>query len=186
MVDKREAILQAALALFAERGFHGTAVPLIATQAKVGAGTIYRYFKDKESLVNELFRDWKSRLFAAITDDLPGDLPLRALFHEVWERWIRFAAAHPRALIFLEAHHHSPYLDHASQAMIEKMHAAFLEMMESGRRGQVFKAAPPALLMSVVSGVVSQMVKDAWAGRFELTPEIIEQGEEMCWQAIRR
>ena len=34
---KKEAILAAALALFAERGFHGTAVPLIADKAKVGA-----------------------------------------------------------------------------------------------------------------------------------------------------
>src|ERR1035437_2808422 len=42
--DKREAILGAALELFAERGFHGTAVPQIADKAGVGAGTIYRYF----------------------------------------------------------------------------------------------------------------------------------------------
>ena len=46
-MDKREAILEAALELFAERGFHGTAVPLIAAKAHVGAGTIYRHFKDK-------------------------------------------------------------------------------------------------------------------------------------------
>ncbi|MEA2752174.1 MAG: Bacterial regulatory protein tetR family, partial [Myxococcales bacterium] len=37
--DKREAILDAALTLFAERGFHGTSVPDIAQLAGVGAGT---------------------------------------------------------------------------------------------------------------------------------------------------
>ena len=35
-MDKREAILGAALALLAERGFHGTSVALIAERAKVG------------------------------------------------------------------------------------------------------------------------------------------------------
>jgi len=185
-VDKRADILQAALELFADRGFHGTAVPLIAEKAHVGAGTIYRYFKDKENLVNELYRHWKTRLFESITADLPGDLPLRALFHEVWARWIQFAIDHPQALIFLEAHHHSPYLDEISERMNENMVAAFLEMMENGCRDQIFKAVPPMLHMSFITGVIKEMVKDAWAGRLELTPEIIEQGEEMCWQAIRR
>ena len=35
---KREAILNAALRLFTERGFHGTAMPLVAELAEVGAG----------------------------------------------------------------------------------------------------------------------------------------------------
>ncbi len=185
-MDKRADILQAALELFAERGFHGTAVPLIADKARVGAGTIYRYFKDKEDLVNELYRHWKTRLFEAITTDLPGDLPLRSLFHEVWVRWIQFSVAHPQALIFLDAHHHSPYLDANSEHMNQKMVGAFLEMMENGCREQVLKAVPPLLHMSFVSGVIKEMVKEAWAGRLALTPEIIEQSEEMCWQAIRR
>ncbi len=46
-MDKREAIIRASITLFAERGFYGTQVPLIAEQARVGVGTIYRYFKDK-------------------------------------------------------------------------------------------------------------------------------------------
>src|SRR5689334_15289154 len=59
--DKREAILAAALELFVERGFYGTAVPEIAERAGVGAGTIYRYFESKETLVNELYREQKMR-----------------------------------------------------------------------------------------------------------------------------
>ena len=65
--DKRGAILEAALSLFVERGFHGTAVPALADRAGVGAGTIYRYFKNKEGLVNELYREWKSALIARAT-----------------------------------------------------------------------------------------------------------------------
>src|SRR5690606_27876447 len=55
VTDKREAILHAALELFVERGFWGTAVPEIAEKAGVGAGTIYRYFESKEALVNALY-----------------------------------------------------------------------------------------------------------------------------------
>ena len=49
--DKVDRIISAALKLFAERGFHGTAVPEVAKEAGVGAGTIYRYFEHKEALM---------------------------------------------------------------------------------------------------------------------------------------
>lgn len=55
---KREDILDSALTLFAERGFDATTIPMIATDAKVGAGTIYRYFANKEVLVNTLFQHY--------------------------------------------------------------------------------------------------------------------------------
>jgi len=43
--DKREEIMQAALELIAEHGFHGAPMAMIAEKAGVGAGTIYRYFR---------------------------------------------------------------------------------------------------------------------------------------------
>jgi AcrR family transcriptional regulator len=49
--DKRAALLEAALELFAENGFHGAPTSLIAERAGVGVGTIYRYFKDKDELI---------------------------------------------------------------------------------------------------------------------------------------
>ena len=56
VLDKRSAILDAALVLMSERTFAGTPMPLIAERAEVGAGTIYRYFESKEALGNEVFR----------------------------------------------------------------------------------------------------------------------------------
>ncbi|MFH0825586.1 MAG: helix-turn-helix domain-containing protein, partial [Pseudomonadota bacterium] len=76
-MDKKQAILDSALELFSERGFHGTSVAMIAQKAQVGAGTIYRYFPDKEALVNELFRLWKTAMMKALLDDTPTDLPAR-------------------------------------------------------------------------------------------------------------
>src|SRR5262245_31156210 len=84
--DKREAILSAALELFAERGFHGTAVPLVAEKAGVGAGTIYRYFESKEALVNALFQQWKEAIGSAVLTDFPFQSPVREQFHAFFSR----------------------------------------------------------------------------------------------------
>jgi AcrR family transcriptional regulator len=47
---KRQAILERAIAAFAELGFRGTDVQVIADRACVGKGTVYRYFRNKEDL----------------------------------------------------------------------------------------------------------------------------------------
>ena len=51
--DKRTDILQSALELIAERGFHGAPISEIAQKANVAAGTIYRYFENKDLLIKE-------------------------------------------------------------------------------------------------------------------------------------
>src|SRR5580698_3894904 len=66
--DKRRKILDAALSEFAERGYHGVAVPEVADAAGVSTGTMYVYFDSKETLVNEVFRDAKGRLKTALLD----------------------------------------------------------------------------------------------------------------------
>jgi AcrR family transcriptional regulator len=103
-MDKREAIMNAALELFAERSFHATPVPLIAKTAQVGAGTIYRYFKDKEDLFLELYVHWRGQFFEAIGKDLSTDIPLRAIFHEIWKRKVDFALANRNRLTQLKTY----------------------------------------------------------------------------------
>ena len=78
--DKREAILDAALQLFVERGFHGTAVPDVADPAGVGAGTICRYFESKEHLVNDLYRRHKQKLVTRVLKDFPLQSSTREQF----------------------------------------------------------------------------------------------------------
>lgn len=53
---RRQAILEAALAEFCERGFAATRVEDVARRANVAKGTIYPGFKDKEALFQELIR----------------------------------------------------------------------------------------------------------------------------------
>jgi AcrR family transcriptional regulator len=50
-LERKERILDAAAAVFAEKGFHGATVHDIATQADVADGTIYNYFDNKFDLI---------------------------------------------------------------------------------------------------------------------------------------
>lgn len=52
---KRQEILEAAIAVFVEKGYHGAKMADIALAAGMGKGTLYEYFPTKESLPKEIF-----------------------------------------------------------------------------------------------------------------------------------
>jgi AcrR family transcriptional regulator len=185
-MDKKQNILDAALVLFAERGFHGTSVAEIAESAHVGAGTIYRYFKDKEELVNALFRYWKHRMAEAVTEGLDETLSPRRLFHEWWVRMTKFSRENPNVVMFLEFHHHAPYLDDESRRITREIEDRFFSFLELCRAQQITRDAPPALLMAVLIGAFVRVEKVRTAGLLEASPEIDLLLEEMCWEAVRR
>src|SRR5947209_10358374 len=76
---RRETILDAALAEFAARGFAAARLDDIARRAGVAKGTLYLYFRDKESLFKELVRSRLTPLVGAIRTAAARDLSVRAL-----------------------------------------------------------------------------------------------------------
>ena len=50
-------IIETALTLFAEQGYHGTSISLIAKKAEVSKGLMYNYFHSKEDLLNAILED---------------------------------------------------------------------------------------------------------------------------------
>lgn len=182
---KREAILDAALKLFSERGFHGTAVPLVAAQAHVGAGTVYRYFSSKEALVNALYQHWKNQLSLTLFAELPETLSARARFSEVWQRLWRFAKTHPEAATFLELHHHQGYLDEASVALEHSVHSTLVQLVEGLQSERVLKPCPAELLIAVAWGAFVGVVRGGTENRYALDETAMAQAEACVWEAIR-
>jgi AcrR family transcriptional regulator len=55
--DKRRAILDAAITVFARQGFHSARVSDVAAEAGVAYGLVYHYFDSKDQMLNELFSE---------------------------------------------------------------------------------------------------------------------------------
>ncbi len=55
VTDKREAILRAAIKVFARKGYFNSKVADIASKAKIADGTVYLYFKSKEEILHSIF-----------------------------------------------------------------------------------------------------------------------------------
>ena len=67
MADRRQELLDAAVRVFARKGFHASRVGDIAEEAGVAHGLLYHYFRSKDEVLETIFRDtWQ--LFVAETE----------------------------------------------------------------------------------------------------------------------
>src|SRR5438105_1006202 len=87
-VERRDAILAAALEEFSARGFAATRLDDVAQRAGVAKGTIYLYFRDKESLFQELVRTMISPLVGAIEAAPTADLPVRVVAERIVDLFV--------------------------------------------------------------------------------------------------
>lgn len=55
--DRKKIILDAALHVFSEQGYHGASISMVSKHAKISKGLMYNYFDSKEDLLNELLKD---------------------------------------------------------------------------------------------------------------------------------
>ncbi|MEW9698772.1 TetR/AcrR family transcriptional regulator [Paenibacillus sp. SI8] len=83
--DKYYAILEGALQVFAENGYHKSQVSRIAKEAGVADGTIYLYFKKKEDILTSLFQEKLGELVEKFNTGLKDEMTAREALLKVCE-----------------------------------------------------------------------------------------------------
>jgi TetR/AcrR family transcriptional regulator, repressor of fatR-cypB operon len=188
-VTKREEILQAALELIAEHGFHGAPMAMIAERAGVGAGTIYRYFETKDALISQLFDELERKILAAIKEDYPADRSFREKFFHFWTRLLRYMIAHPLHFQYMEQYHNSPYgaALHRDR-ILDKSNGPdlFWNLFEEAIAQRVMKDLPLLVLFSLAFGPLLILTRDHILGFIEMDDALIATTVEACWDALKR
>lgn len=189
LAAKNVAILEAALALFAERGFHGTSIPDVIARAKVGSSTLYRLYPSKEALVNAVFVQAKERLEAALTAGDIATAPLpedpRAYFRLLWNRLVQFSRAEPTAFHFLELQDHTAYLDAQSRAVeLRVLGPIFAACSELQAVGVFTRDVGPDAIMAFVWGAFVGLVKAERTGYIKLTDASFAATCDAAWRAF--
>lgn len=73
-VNKKNLIIETALALFAEHGYHTTSISKIASQAGISKGLLYNYFESKEGLLIEILDGGVNKLVDFFDPNQDGQL----------------------------------------------------------------------------------------------------------------
>ncbi len=134
-VARREAMLDAALTVFADNGFEGATVDEIAERAEFGKGTIYNYFPDgKDELYMALFEERVSGGLREVIEasfpsglDLTSPASVRAAFRAFIARLLhQFKNARGPLLMFMKEGHRTQ-ISAEHRATFARHHAGLME-----------------------------------------------------------
>ncbi|MDX8290422.1 TetR/AcrR family transcriptional regulator [Metabacillus indicus] len=182
---KRDSILSGALALFAERGFDATTVPMIAASAGVGAGTIYRYFENKEVLGNSLFQEYVGIFTETLQHEFPYEETVRNQFHHIFQSMIRFTTKEVHALYFIKTHSNAHFLDDASHECFHGLLDILKTFFDSGKEKKEIKEIPSSALIAIVYGAFLELQRLVRIGELEPETKLVRDIEESIWDAVR-
>lgn len=186
---KRDDIVRAALELIAAHGFHDAPMALIASRAGVAAGTIYRYFENKDVLINELFHEVEGKLYAVLLDGYATERPVRERFLHLGTALLRYFIENPLDFRYLEQFHNSPYgvAFRRDKFLGQKSGCdVFRELFEDGVSRQIVKDLPLVLLFALAFGPLVAVARDHILQFVTLDEALIGRTIEACWDGIRR
>ncbi len=185
---KREEIVRAALELIAEQGFHGAPMALVAKRAGVGAGTIYRYFANKDEMITELYRELEERILPVLMKDYNAKGSVRERFLHLGTALLRYFILNPLDFRYLEQYHNSPY---GVECRREKLlgegekNDVYRELFEEGMRRGEIKELPLPVLCALTFGPLSRQPGIISLASLMSMQPLINNIISACWDAVR-
>lgn len=187
--QRRADILRAAEQVFAAKGFHTASIEEIAHAAEFATGTVYLYFKDKETLYIELFEQKIRELNATVRAEAEAiKNPLDALRALVNARMGYFE--HNRGFFRIYAREGMNRFEkrHDRWTGVVSLYQEYLallkKLIQSGQKRGLLRKGDPHLFAVALSGMMIQLTRD-WlqsqgetqlSGRAEFVVELFLAG----------
>ena len=187
--DKRVIIMRTALELFAEHGFHGVPMTMIAGKANVAIGTIYLYFTNKDSLIKELYMEMEKNIITTIKEGDSVDEPVRERFLHLTRVLTGYFIDHPLYFRYFEQYINSPFgISMRRDELIGKSrnHDIVFNIFEEGVAHKILKDLPMHVLSALGIGSLIFLIRDHILGFVTLDKRSINKITEACWDCIKR
>lgn len=181
----RGRIIEAALSLFAHRGYHGTSIRDIAEAAGVNSATLYFHFSSKDAVLEELavagHQVWEDTVMAAVT--AAGPAPV--------DRLAAFVRAHVRhhidyAMLAVvannELHSLAPATGAAVMTIRDRAEDVIHQIIVDGEANGSFTPLDPAATMKAI-GSMGLRVANWYPNRVDAGPD--ELAETYATLALR-
>jgi TetR/AcrR family transcriptional regulator, multidrug resistance operon repressor len=188
--NKEAAIRQKAMEMIVKEGFDGLSMNKLAKAAGVSPATIYIYFKNREDMVQQLF---KAAQEAFAKSALRNFDPNASLEDGLWLQWknrLRYIEEHPFYFKFYEQFTNTHLINHKSVDMSEFKENMMLFVKNAIKRGELTRMEPE-IFWSVAYGSFYSLVKfhlqekKMMSENFKLTDAKLKQTLSMVVKALK-
>ena len=165
-MTKRDAVCEAALELFAEKGIEATTTREIAERAGAAEGTLYRHFSGKEDLARWLYErcaeELRERLSAAVDATMPPRARLEALVRGIFA----FFAERPTSCTYLLAVQGGPDEEESDPSRAPLV--PFADVLRDGIEAGTFRPVSVPLAAGWIVAMVQRTVRYLKAGTLDV------------------
>lgn len=184
-MNKKDIILSATLKLVNQHGFYHLNMKQLASEAGISAGTTYLYFKSKEELINELYKNITNDFNSSVLKGYKEGRSFKKNYFEMLGIAINYYLDNPDKFSFIEQYTYSPFLfketQEANLAVLEPLQ----KIIKKAKRDKLVKDLPETLLVALSYGPVVSMMKLFIAGKADLKKSTTkEELINACWQSI--
>ena len=159
--DKREAILRAAIKVFAGKGYFNSKVADIAKEAGIADGTVYLYFKSKDEILHSFFDRAMEDFIAEGKKQLAElEKPEEKLRRIAQLHLERLGADRDLAIVFqVELRGSTKFMQEFSAAGFAEYLSIIQQTIEEGQKKGVFrKDLKPVVCAKILYGALDEMV----------------------------
>ncbi|MCH9271898.1 TetR/AcrR family transcriptional regulator [Pantoea ananatis] len=178
--EKRIAILDAAICVIATQGLAAT-TSLIAKEAGVSTGSLFTYYPDKVTLLNQVYLYIKSDMARSLMEVFPLHASLREKNFHIWQSYIRWACSHPNKHYTLQqlnaSHIVTDTTRQQSLALFDAINHMLIEIEESDICQSV--AFVTAIMASLAEAVIAFSMNEP-----EKTDTYISNGFTVFWRGL--
>jgi TetR/AcrR family transcriptional regulator len=158
---QRGEILDAALRLFSEKGYHNVSMHEIAGEAEFGIGTLYKFFRNKEELYKALIMEMAEKWHHALIQVLEQERnPLRAIKRYITVHQELFYANLPLVRLYFAETRGASFnikagLDQDILRLYDEGIEKLASVFEKGIKDHVFRGLDPYQMALALEGTIN-------------------------------
>jgi AcrR family transcriptional regulator len=184
-MQKRQQVLDTALELISELGFHATPMSLIIKKSGAAAGTIYHHFKNKEDLIDTLYSELRKESGQAIVQGLDRDDQYKNKFILIWKNLFYFYSENRKKFEYLENYANSPFVKKEVKAISRRNYQAAIDFFESGIQMGILRNMPVILLTEIVFNNVATFTRMILLEEIEFSEDLLSKTIQSSWDSIK-
>ncbi len=185
-ISRRDKVLQAALKMISDGGFHASPMSELAAQSGVAVGTIYHHFESKEALIHALYLECRERMTAEMMNQLDPKASVAKRFEMIWHNLHAYFMKNPLEFSLLRQYESSPFIQSGSEEDSALFGKSVLDFLRDGiKAGKLRKqklSVLAALLFNFPAAVASVEMKE---GKKQGKKELQELCE-MSWASLKK
>ena len=171
--DKRTAILDAAIQVFARTGYHAARVSDIAEEAGIAYGLVYHYFKNKEEVLNSIFEERWGDFLDVVSAIAASDQSTRDRLFQIAKLIVNAYRVRPEwvKVLVLEIQRSSRFAEPGQMHAVGKLFAMIAGILRDGQaRGEVRADLDPKIACYVLIGGLEIVITGLVLGVIEIEP----------------